>query len=101
MKKIEENSRYELIISDWDNGYVNGYEILQRVRKTPITKTVPFVIITERRDKESVLACIHASVSGFIMKPALSQTIDENTIEEKLRPFLEKVSSRNEGITIL
>ncbi|WP_420264594.1 response regulator [Candidatus Magnetominusculus dajiuhuensis] len=94
LKKIEEDSvKYELIISDWDNyGYVNGLTILKKVRSNPAIKETPLVIITEKQDKESVLACVKASVTGFITKPPLSQTIDEKTFNIKLRPYIEKIS---------
>ncbi|MBF0459411.1 MAG: response regulator [Nitrospirae bacterium] len=93
IKKIEENSTYDMIISDWDSyGYVNGLAILKKVRANPIIWDTPFIIITEKQDKESVLACVKAGVTGFITKPALSQTIDEKTFYEKLKPFIAQIS---------
>ncbi|MBF0515553.1 MAG: response regulator [Nitrospirae bacterium] len=92
IKKIESDITYQLIISDWDSGYVNGLSILKKVRKNPVINGTPVVILTEKQDKESVLACVKAAVTGYIMKPALSQTIDEKTFYEKLRPFIEKVA---------
>ncbi|KWT76799.1 response regulator [Candidatus Magnetominusculus xianensis] len=92
IKKIDSDITYELIISDWDSGYVDGLKILKKVRENPVIKETPFVILTEKQDKESVLACVKAAVTGYIMKPALSQTIDEKTFYEKLRPFIEKIT---------
>ncbi|MBF0555239.1 MAG: response regulator [Nitrospirae bacterium] len=99
LKKIEEDFKYDLIISDWDSyGYVNGLTILKKIRSNPAIKETPLVIITEKQDKESVLACVKAAVTGFITKPALSQTIDEKTFNEKLRPYIEKISQKAEEV---
>ncbi|MCG6553447.1 MAG: response regulator [Candidatus Magnetominusculus sp. LBB02] len=99
INKIESNFRYELIISDWDiHGYVNGLKILKKVRETPAIKDTPFIIITEKQNKESVIECAKAAVTSYIMKPALSQSIDNKTFNEKLRPFIEQFEGRTDYI---
>ncbi|MBF0318486.1 MAG: response regulator [Nitrospirae bacterium] len=102
VSKIEENVKYDMIISDWDN-FIDGYDLLQRVRKNPDVKkkSAPFVIITARRDNISVVSCIQAAVTGYITKPLMSQTIDYITIDEKLGPYFEKLARRIEGIPLV
>ncbi|MBF0464979.1 MAG: HDOD domain-containing protein [Nitrospirae bacterium] len=87
VKILEEGGTYELILSDWDDDYVDGFKLLTMVRENPETKQVPFVIITEKHDGGSILKCVNASVSGFVKKP-----VDFDVIDQKIKPFFEKVN---------
>ncbi|MBF0316644.1 MAG: HDOD domain-containing protein [Nitrospirae bacterium] len=88
-KKLQENRTYELIISDWDYEYVDGHKLLVKVRQDKMTASVPFIIITQRRDRESIMVCLNASVTEYIMKP-----VENHVLEQKLKPYLEKVRAK-------
>ncbi|MBF0606056.1 MAG: HDOD domain-containing protein [Candidatus Magnetobacterium sp. LHC-1] len=89
IKKLAENNTYELIVSDWDYEYVDGHKLLVRARQDIKMSNVPFIIITQRRDRESIMVCLNASVTEYIMKP-----VENNVIEQKLKPYLEKLKKR-------
>ncbi|MBF0321185.1 MAG: HDOD domain-containing protein [Nitrospirae bacterium] len=88
-KKIASDNTYKLILSDWDLDFVNGYELLVNVRNSQKYKDLPFVIITDKRDKESILSCIKASVTAYVMQP-----IDTEVIDQKIAPLLVKVAPK-------
>ncbi|KJU83854.1 signal transduction protein [Candidatus Magnetobacterium bavaricum] len=88
-KKLQEKKDYELIISDWDYEYVDGHKLLVKLRKDKMMASVPFIIITQRRDRESIMVCLNASVTEYIMKP-----IENHALEQKLKPYLEKIKAK-------
>ncbi|MBF0608158.1 MAG: HDOD domain-containing protein [Candidatus Magnetobacterium sp. LHC-1] len=75
---------YDLIISEWDIPGMNGYELLLNVRK--LKKSLPFIMVTKRTDKDSLVSAIKAGVTDFLVKPLSAQTI-----EGKLKPHIDKV----------
>ncbi|MEO5356571.1 MAG: response regulator [Nitrospirae bacterium YQR-1] len=93
VSRLQGNEKYELILSDWDDDYVDGYKLLTLVRENPVTKSVPFVIISEKHDSESIIKCVNASVSGVVKKP-----VDADVIEQKLKPFFEKLNIQSSDI---
>ncbi len=93
-KKLQENRNYKLILSDWDETYVDGHKLLLHVRKDKKTADTPFVVITDRQDKDSILSCINASVTLYIKKP-----IDNDIIDQKLKPLFEKIDKRDSADT--
>ncbi|MBF0338112.1 MAG: HDOD domain-containing protein [Nitrospirae bacterium] len=75
---------YDLIVSEWDIPGMNGYELLLNVRK--LKKSLPFIMVTKRTDKDSLVSAIKAGVTDFLVKPLNAQTI-----ECKLKPHIDKV----------
>lgn len=64
-----ENTRYDLILCDWEMPSMNGDELLEWVRKHSAMKDVPFIMITAKSEKENVLKAISLGVNGYIVKP--------------------------------
>ena len=57
----------ELIICDWQMPGMTGLELLTRIHAA--YPTVPFVMVTGKRDLDSVVAAKERGVSGYIVKP--------------------------------
>ena len=38
--------RFDLVVSDWNMGTMDGVELLMRVRRDPSTANVPFILVT-------------------------------------------------------
>ncbi len=68
----------DLVICDWNMPSVSGIELLKQVRSTG--SQIPFLMVTGRADKDSVVEAKGAGVSGYIAKP-FSQT----QLEAKMR----------------
>lgn len=60
---------YSLIISDWNMERMNGYELLNAVKKDVKTKHIPFIMITAQNAPENVVLAKKAGVNNYIIKP--------------------------------
>ncbi len=78
-----------LIICDWNMPNVTGIELLRQVRSVGIE--VPFLMITGRADKESVIAAKDAGVSAYISKP-----YSQVQLEAKLRSVVARWSGEGQ-----
>lgn len=72
-----------VVICDWTMPAVSGIELLRQVRSAG--SSVPFVMVTGKVDKDSVLEARDAGVSAYIAKPF---TIVQ--LEAKLRAVVSK-----------
>jgi DNA-binding response OmpR family regulator len=59
----------DLILCDWEMPEMTGLELLSWCREQDNLKSVPFIMVTSRGDKENVVQAIQAGVSDFIGKP--------------------------------
>ncbi|MFC3607969.1 response regulator [Stutzerimonas tarimensis] len=61
--------RFDLILCDWEMPELSGLELLTWCRAQDALKSVPFIMVTSRGDKENVVQAIQSGVSDFIGKP--------------------------------
>ncbi len=80
---------FNIIISDWNMPGMNGDELLVAVRNSERHKDVPFLFLTARNDKDSIIAAIQAGTSDYIVKP-FKQIDLRNKISELLKRSLSK-----------
>lgn len=59
----------DLILCDWEMPEMSGLELLSWCREQDNLKTLPFIMVTSRGDKDNVVQAIQAGVSDFIGKP--------------------------------
>lgn len=64
-----DQTEYDLVLCDWELPDINGDEVLHWVRTHPMLHQVPFVIISSRNDKETIIKAIHGGVDSYIVKP--------------------------------
>jgi len=62
--KLETES-FDLIICDWEMPALKGIELLQWVRNHPTLGSTPFIMLTARNDKESVLQAIKEGANAY------------------------------------
>ena len=60
---------YDLVISDWNMPIKTGQEVLEFIRSNEKTITTPFIMLTARADKDSVINAAKAGVTTYIHKP--------------------------------
>jgi len=66
---------YGLVISDWNMGFMTGYELLKKVRSdTQLAKT-PFIMVTAESKSENVIAAKNSGVDNYIVKPFTAETL--------------------------
>ncbi|WP_263263691.1 response regulator [Pseudomonas sp. RIT-PI-S] len=66
---------FDLILCDWEMPEMTGLELLSWCREQESTKTVPFIMVTSRGDKENVIQAIQAGVSDFVGKPFTNEQL--------------------------
>jgi len=67
---------FDLILCDWEMPEMSGLELLAWCRgQDNYLKTVPFIMVTSRGDKENVVQAIQAGVSDFVGKPFTNEQL--------------------------
>lgn len=76
-------AHYHLVITDWNMPRMDGIGLVRALRASPATHDVPVLIVTGEVTRERVFEAAEAGVSGFVVKPFVSPTL-----EEKVRAVL-------------
>jgi len=65
------NGAYDLVLSDWNMPVKTGQELLEYIRRNEkeTVKSLPFVMLTARADRDSVIDAAKLGVTDFIHKP--------------------------------
>ncbi|MEG5266778.1 response regulator [Pseudomonas sp. JDS28PS106] len=67
---------FDLILCDWEMPEMSGLELLAWCREqNNYLKTVPFIMVTSRGDKENVVQAIQAGVTDFVGKPFTNEQL--------------------------
>ncbi|ALP54316.1 hypothetical protein Tel_14835 [Candidatus Tenderia electrophaga] len=60
---------YDLIISDWNMPKKNGDQVLRELKENERTMNVPFVMLTARGDRDSVMEALKDGANEYVVKP--------------------------------
>ena len=74
--KLKEKD-YNLIISDIDMPVMNGFELLNYVRKDDNLKDIPVIYITAEAEREKIVESIKAGLDAYITKPFSISTLQQ------------------------
>jgi CheY-like chemotaxis protein len=66
---------FDLVLCDWEMPEMSGLELLTWCREQDNLKTMPFVMVTSRGDKENIVQAIQAGVSGYVSKPFTNEQL--------------------------
>lgn len=70
-------SKFGLVLSDWDMPVMNGYELLQKIRSEKGYENIPFIMVTANDNKASIIEAVKAKVSQYIVKPLTAPALKE------------------------
>ena len=70
-----QDTKYGLVISDWNMEPMTGYELLREVRNNEKLKSTPFIMVTAESKTENVIAAKKAGVNNYIVKPFNAATL--------------------------
>ena len=77
----------DLIISDITMPKMDGYEVIQTLRSSLETATVPVIFLTGRQDKESELKGIEVGADDYITKP-----FDEDKLMARVKMLMRRLA---------
>ena len=66
---------FSLVISDWNMPSRTGADLLQDIRSSIRTRHIPFLMVTARSDKASVISAIKSGANDYICKPFEKQNL--------------------------
>ena len=79
-----QNQHIDLVVSDWNMPLKTGEELLKEIRENDRLANLPFLMLTARSDKDSVLDAIDAGVTEYMHKP-----FDRQTLIDKISKLLD------------
>ena len=82
--KLKEKD-YDLIISDIDMPVMNGFELLDYVKKDDNLRNIPVIFITAEAEREKIVESIKAGLDAYITKPFSISTLQQK-IENIFNP---------------
>ena len=77
----------DLIISDFNMPEMDGLGLLRAMRGHPAVRKLPFILITERSDRELVVTAAQAGVNNYLVKP-----FTEAVLRQKMEEVMGKLS---------
>jgi len=83
---IVQNNDIDLIMSDWNMPIKTGCEFLRDVKASEKTRDIPFIMLTARADKDSVMQAATGGVMDYIHKP-----FDRAGLIEKLNGIIDTI----------
>lgn len=66
---IDENPKFDVIITDWKMPEMDGLEFVKKVREIPDYADIPIIMVTSENEAEKVRNAIISGVNDFLIKP--------------------------------
>ncbi len=85
------DNRCDLILLDYEMPDLSGYEVMDRVRKNPMTADIPLIFLTGINDREGVMNIIRHRPDGYLLKT----TRKAELLDILERFFAESILRRN------
>jgi two-component system chemotaxis response regulator CheY len=80
--------RFDFVITDINMPNVNGFELLDAIRKDPAMQVLPVLMVTAEARKEDIVRAAQLRASGYIVKP-----FSKATLEEKVNKIVGQVKA--------
>ncbi|MCK5041085.1 MAG: response regulator [Sphingomonadales bacterium] len=81
----------DAVFCDWNMPIMSGVELLRQVRS--VDAEMPFIMITGRKDENSVLEAKAAGITGYMTKP-----FSLNELESKVKAIARLSAVRRDGL---
>lgn len=89
-------TNFHLIISDWNMPQMTGLDLLTKLRSREASREIPFLMLTARDDKDSVVSAIKDGVTAYISKPFEKEFIIKK-VKELMADSLETIDTEYEA----
>lgn len=77
LEQLTAGARPQLMLLDWNMPEMNGYELLQAVRRDPAHAATKIIMVTTETEMAQVQNALAAGANEYVMKPFTSEVIYE------------------------
>ena len=82
------NASFDFVVSDINMPNMNGFELLQEIKKDATLKHLPVLMVTAEARKEDIVRAAQEGAAGYIVKP-----FTKATLEEKVTKIMQKLAA--------
>ena len=82
------SSRFDFVVSDINMPNMNGFDLLNAIKKDDQLKHLPVLMVTAEARKEDIVRAAQDGAAGYIVKP-----FTKATLEEKVQKILQKITA--------
>ena len=80
------SSTFDFVVSDINMPNMNGFQLLQEIKKDDKLKHIPVLMVTAEARKEDIVMAAQQGAAGYIVKP-----FTKATLEDKVNLILKKM----------
>lgn len=80
LRKLRQRPDIDWIFCDWEMPVMAGDELLKEVRGNCDTAHLPFIMITSKGDRDSLVTAVQLGVTSFIVKPFTAKKLVEKVL---------------------
>lgn len=77
LDQLTAGARPQLMLLDWNMPEMNGYELLQHVRRDPTHANTKIIMVTTETEVTQVTNALAAGANEYVMKPFTTEVIYE------------------------
>jgi len=82
------NAKFDFVVSDINMPNMNGFELLNEIKKDDSLKHLPVLMVTAEARKEDIVRAAQDGAAGYIVKP-----FTKATLEEKVQKIMQKLAT--------
>lgn len=82
------NSKFDFVVSDINMPNMNGFDLLNAIKKDDTLKHLPVLMVTAEARKEDIVRAAQEGAAGYIVKP-----FTKATLEEKVMKIMQKLAA--------
>ena len=79
-----ESKHPDLVLLDYEMPELDGYQVLDKMRRNPLTAQIPIIFLTGKNDRDSVMRIIKRKPDGYLLK-----SMSKEELLESLDKFFE------------
>ena len=72
--RVGEGGRFDVVVTDLEMPRVNGYELIDDLRRRPSTRGLPVIVLTTRAGDKHVALARDLGVDHYVTKPVEERT---------------------------
>ncbi|SFX73471.1 response regulator [Marinospirillum alkaliphilum] len=77
LRLLKQRPDVDWIFCDWEMPVMSGDQVLAAVRENPETSHLPFIMITSKGDRDSLVTAVQLGVTSFVVKPFTAKKLVE------------------------